>query len=559
MHWPTRKNLPSDLTAAVTTALITIPDGMASAVLAGVSPLHGLYALMVGTPLAALVASSQFMYVANTGALAVATGDALAGRTGEDLVQALIVLTVLVGVFQLLIGGLRLGGLVRFVSNSVMTGFMTGIALLIILGQLGELTGYHSEYGNKVLQAVDLLLHPAQIDRTTLAVGLITIVVIVIVQRTRLSKFSMVIAISFASLLVYWQGLDVATVRDISPIPGGLPRPVLPQFRLVFGLIFPAIAVGIIGLVQSAGVSKSVPNPDGKYGDMSRDFFAQGVGNTASGLFRGMPIGGTMSETAVNVSAGAKSRWAGVFSGILILIIIALLAPVVEQFAMPAIAALLIVAGFEAIKFGRIADVWDTGLAPRAIMILTFVATLTMPVQYAVFLGVLISLIQYIYKASLDITVVQVIPTDDGGFEDKPAPHELEPGSVVILELHGNTFYAATHTLEQLLPDPTTTRGSAIILRLRGRTQVGSTFIDMLERYGTQVQGAGGLLLLSGVDEHVMMQLERTETIDLLGVEYVFPADARRRDSTLRAFDVAQAWVDAQAESKPPPPVWTSD
>ena len=106
-------------------------------------------------------------------------------------------------------------------------------------------------------------------------------------------------------------------------------------------------------------------------------------------------------------------------------------------------------------------------------MILTFAATLVLPVQYAVFLGVLISLIQYIYSASLDISVVQVVETDDGGFEDQPAPDRLEPGSVVVLEIHGNTFYAATHTLEKLLPDPTTINDSAIVLRLRGRTQVG--------------------------------------------------------------------------------------
>jgi len=140
-----RKTAIADLTAGITTALVTIPDGMASAILAGVSPISGLYALMVGTPIAALTLSSQFMYVANTGALAVSVGDALGGYSGDQRLEALVVLTILVGIFQLLLGILKLGWITNYVSNSVLTGFMTGIAFLIILGQVDEFTGAHSE------------------------------------------------------------------------------------------------------------------------------------------------------------------------------------------------------------------------------------------------------------------------------------------------------------------------------------------------------------------------------------------------------------------------------
>ena len=126
------KTLNADLTAGLTTALVTIPDGLASAILAGVNPVQGLYSLMFGTPVAALTTGSQYMYVSNTGALAVAVGGVLAAYSQDDILMVLAVLTMLVGGFQFLLGLLRMGWIIRFVSHSVMVGFMTGIALLII-------------------------------------------------------------------------------------------------------------------------------------------------------------------------------------------------------------------------------------------------------------------------------------------------------------------------------------------------------------------------------------------------------------------------------------------
>ena len=155
-----RQNLTSDMTAGTASAFVTIPDAMASAILAGVNPMQGLYALMIGTPIAAFTLSSEFMYVANTGALAVAVGDSVSQFSGEEQLKALAVLTLLVGLFQLALGVFKLGGITKYVSNAVMTGFMTGIALIIILGQLGTYTGYSSSYSNDVVAGLDILFHP---------------------------------------------------------------------------------------------------------------------------------------------------------------------------------------------------------------------------------------------------------------------------------------------------------------------------------------------------------------------------------------------------------------
>ena len=196
------KNLISDLTAGTTTALVTIPDGLAFAILAGVNPVHGLYGLMVGTPIAALTLSSQFMYVANTGAIAVAVSDGLGGYIGtEQQVIALVTLTVLVGLFQLLLGVLKLGWITRYVSNAVLVGFITGIAILIILGQISNLTGYESQFSNKVIASIDTLFHPGFWHLPTVLVSLVTLRLIILMARTRMAKFNMIISVSLSRVL----------------------------------------------------------------------------------------------------------------------------------------------------------------------------------------------------------------------------------------------------------------------------------------------------------------------------------------------------------------------
>jgi SulP family sulfate permease len=547
-----RKNLASDITAGLTTALVTIPDGMASAVLAGVNPVHGLYALMAGTPVAALTLSSQLMYVANTGALAVAVGSALTGYTGAELVAALIVLTLLVGAIQLLLGVFRLGTLLRFVSNAVLTGFMTGIAVLIVLGQLGEFTGYHSTAAHKIAQAADLVAHLNHVQWQSLVVGLVALVMILLIERTPLAKFNMVLAMLGATLLVeILDWTSVNTVADIADIPRGLPLPVLPDLALVPQLIVPAFAVAIIGLVQASGVSKTVPNPDGEYSNVSRDFAGQGVANLVSGFFRGMPIGGTMSETAVNVNAGARSRWAGIFSGIFITLIVLLFGSFVKRFPMPAISALLIVAGIEALDWEEIADVRDVGWGPRVIMVVTFVATLVLPVTYAVFVGVGLSVVHYVYNSSLDIRLVEVIPQEDGSIEERPAPEALSPFEAIVLRSYGSAFFASMEPLERLLPDVGRAERAVVILSLRGREDIGSTFIRVLERYQDRLRKNGGKLILAGVHENVLKQLEATETTDDIPRDDIYVATSRVGASIQAAMEAADAWLGTKLAMMP--------
>src|SRR5512138_899693 len=257
---PDKKLLSSDLLAGLTFALVNIPQSMAHALLAVVNPVLGLYTLMLAIPMGALFTSATFMNVSTTSALAVATGDTLTKYPANDRIAVLATLVLLIGIFQVALGLLRLGWLTRFIPFSVMTGFMTGVAALIIIGQLGDFTGYYSSYSGKVIQLADLVINRGSIRWLTTAVGLLTIALVYWLGTTRLSRFSLVLALvlsSGAAILLNQQfGANVKLVKDIADVTRSLPKLVLPDLGLVVKLIVPAIAIGIIGLVQAAGVSQ---------------------------------------------------------------------------------------------------------------------------------------------------------------------------------------------------------------------------------------------------------------------------------------------------------------
>ena len=327
-----RKTISSDFIAGLTLAIESIPDSMATALLAGISPLTGVYTMIVATPIGAMFTSSVMMHVSTTSAIALAVGSSLVMIPADQQLQAVFLLALMVGVIQITLGIFKMGSLVRFVPFSVMTGFLNGVAILIILGQFSDITGYDSSYSNKVLKAFDTILHPSEIVVEVLFIGVVTIVLILVLDKIKsLSKYSLVLAMLIASALAALPAFRmVPVVGDVTDVPNSLPRFAIPSFSLFFTLIIPAITISIIGLVQGAGISQSMPNPDGKFPNPSGDFLGQGMANLATSFFQGMPAGASLSGTSLVVSAGGKSRWANIFVGILIAIILLLFAGVIE-------------------------------------------------------------------------------------------------------------------------------------------------------------------------------------------------------------------------------------
>lgn len=538
------KNLSADIGAAVTMALVAVPDAIASAILAGVNPTYGFNALIMGTPIGSLFTSSQFMNIGSTAAMMLAVGGILPQFQDDQILTALVTLTVLIGLIQLLLGVFKLGVFTRFISNAVMIGFFTGVATVLILGQLGDLTGYYSSYSNKVAQAVDLLFNLDQVDIPSLLTGLGTIGIIALLARTKLRNYSLAIALLVASVAVIVLNLDsVIVVGDDNQISAMIPIPMLPSLSMVGTLILPAIAISLLGLIQAAGISQTIPNPDGEYPDASGDFVGQGVSNLASGIFRGLPLGGSLGGTSILLSAGAKSRWANVFMGLFVAVFVFFFGAQVERVALPAIAAVLIVAGFGTYKFAVIGDIWDVTHSSRLVMAATFLATLILPIQQAVLVGIILSILDFVYMSAQDVQLNELVEIEAGVFEERPCSAELTDNSVTILYSWSTLFFASARTMEDLLPKADKAKHAVVILRLHGRSRIGSTFIQILERYAGRLQANGGKIILSGVSQYVWDQLERTETFETIPEADIFKAEPILGASTRQASAAAKKWL----------------
>lgn len=541
--------LRQDVVAGLTSAIGNVPEGMADSLLVGVSPIYGLYASLVGPLIGGIFSSTQLMMVATTSATSLAAGQALLHLPAAQRDNVLFLMVILIGVFQVLFGLLKLGQLTRFVSYSVMTGFLAGLAMLLILSQLPTAAGYAATGSNKLTQAIDLLLHVTEINFLSLVLAVLTLILAVLLSRTRLGHFASIVAIAIPSLLVlFFQLNSVEIVRDISEIPRGFPMPVLPDFSQTLNVASMSASIALIIIVQAAGVSQSVPNPDGAPRSISRDIMAQGAANIASGFFRGLPVGGSLSGTSFALVAGASSRWAMIFTGLWMAVIVLLIPALVGYIAMPALGALLILAGFRSLKPSDIESVWDTGWPSRIAAIVTFIGTLILPIQLAVGLGVLLSAVLYINKSSTDVSLVQLVKRPDGQIEEHKAPQKLSSHDVMVFDIYGHLFYAGARTLERQLPDPNGTESPVVVLRMRGYNELGATMIDVLSDYAEKLKNVGGRLYLSGLSKTAYDQVRRADTLELTGPVHAYGAEPVIWQSTSDAANDARTWLVGQRQ-----------
>ena len=542
---PDRQDFGKDLVASIPRAIGSVPDGMAMAVLVGVNPVHGLYASFAGPIAGGLTSSTQLMVITPTTAAALAAGSAVVGFDADQRPAALFLLTVLAGIAMIAAGLLRLGRYTRFVSHAVMTGFLTGVAVNIICGQLGDLTGIAAEGANAIAKSFDVITDPRNIILASLLTGLAALAILFGLARTRWKMVGALVALIVPTLAVVIAGANsVARVEDEGAIPRQIPLPALPDLSLIsFDLVLNAFAIAVIVLVQGAGVSEASPNADGRPSNMNRDFLAQGVGNLTAGLFRGQPVGGSVGQTALNVAAGARTRWAAIWSGIWMVVILLAFAGVVGKVAMPTLAAVLIFAAIGSLRPAELATIWRTGRRSQIALVTTFVATLFMPVAAAVSVGVALSLLLQLNREAIDLTVVELVPTDDQKFREQPAPRTLTSHQVTVLDVYGSLFYAGARTLQARLPEVADAEAPAVVLRLRGRTSLGATFFRILAAYAEQLAAAGGRLYLSGLAPDMAALLARTGRVTVTSPVRVFGATPVLGESTWAALHDAQAWV----------------
>ena len=433
-----------DAIAGLVTGLFSIPEGMAYASIGGFNPVAGLYSGVVSTIVGSVLARTVLMVTTLTSALALSSRSVLA-EAGLDPADPgnVAALAIVVGVVMLAFGLLKFGSIMNFVSNAVMTGFTTGTALQIIAGVIKDATAYTPQSHNTIGKFIDALRHVGDWQPTPCVVALVTVLICIALKFVRpLEAFATLIALVVVTVGVTLLHLDVETVGDIASIPNALPPFVVPHFWAIPDLLVGGLAVALVGLAQAAGISAAVPNPDRSRPSTSGDFVAQGAANFAGGFFGALPTGGSLSRTGVAVAAGAQTRWAGIFAGIWLALLVLLAGSVAEVIPMPVIGGLILVIGAELIA-GRWADitlVLRTAPLSAVAMIVTFLATTQLPLHTAILIGAITSLVLYCVKAAQSASLVALRPTGDGRWERCAVPDRAPSNAVTVLHYQRHRF-----------------------------------------------------------------------------------------------------------------------
>lgn len=525
--------------------LESVPDGLASGLLAGVNPAAGLHAYLFGMVGAAPFTSSSLMAVQATGAMSLIVADA-GLSTFPDPDRALFTLSALTGVLMVAAGLARGGRLLRLVPTAVMTGFVTAVGINIVLSQLTDFTGYEARGANRLVRTLDLLAHPWRVDLATLAVGVATVAGILLLERSRIRSLGLVAAVvatSAIAALTTRLGHPVPDLATVADVPRGLPLPVLPELRDVVPLLVPAASLALVGVLQGSAVSAGARSPDGRPADVSRDFVAQGVGNVVSGLFRGMPVGGSMSASGLVRVAGARTRRALLVAGAVMAAAVLLLGGVVGHIAMPALAGLLIVVGVRSVRPAQVHAVVRTGKVQSTVLVVTLVLTLTIPMQYAVAVGIAVAVVLHVAEQSNRLTLRALIFEGDRIRETDP-PSAVPGHEVLVLQPWGQLFFVSAPTFEALLPTVApTSRGSVVLLRLRGIDRIGLSAIDVIGRYATELRRAGSTLGLVIANDEVRRQLAAEGVLELVGPGNVHQGNEWLGETVRAAYREAVEWV----------------
>ena len=373
----------------------------------------------------------------------------------SQFVVAASVMAVLAGVMRFLFGLFRLGTLLYFVADSVITGFTAGAGLLIIGFQLRPLLRLNNvtrspSLVNTLQQVMENI---AETHLPSLYLGLFTIVLILLMKRYTPALPSALISMIIAGFIVYWFELDQIGVAVLSDIPRGFPPFVrLPMFDagLRDAIMVGTGAAAVLGLVEVVSITRSISVRSGQRVDSNQEFVGQGLASIAAGFFGGYTTSGSFTRSAINFDAGAKTRMSGFFTGVWVLLAMFVFAPTVRYLPRAALAGVLIVTAYGMVDREEIRRTFQSSVGDSLIMVATFLAALFRPLEFAVLTGVVISFVRYVYNTSTP-NVVTVLPDENFEHFEVIEDDAICP-QIGVLTIQGGLYFGAVHHVEEAIP-----------------------------------------------------------------------------------------------------------
>ncbi|MCY7263065.1 MULTISPECIES: SulP family inorganic anion transporter [Pseudomonas] len=432
----TRASVGRDLLVGLSGAILALPQSIAYALIAGLPPEYGLYAAIVPVLIACLWGSSWHLICGPTAAISIvlyASVSPLAVPASEDYITLILLLTLLAGIFQWLLGLLRFGALVNFVSHSVVLGFTLGAAVVIALGQLPNLLGLELPNQATALNSLTSLLeHLDAVDKPSLLLGLGTLIVGLGLKLLAPRWPSLLLSLVLSALVVWLLPGVFGHVKLVSAFVGRLPplSPLPLDLDLVLRLLPSAVAVGMLGLVTSLSIARSLSARSEQLLDANQEVRAQGLSNMVGAFFSGYLSSGSFTRSGLSYEAGARSPLAGVFSALWVALFAVAGAGLIAHIPIPAMAGSILLICWGLVDHRGIRALFRVSRAEFLVMSLTCIATLLLELQTAIYAGVLASLFFYLKRTS------------------QPRVQHSSEGDADILRVGGSIFFGASHYLQ---------------------------------------------------------------------------------------------------------------
>ncbi|WP_456413336.1 SulP family inorganic anion transporter [Thiolapillus sp.] len=544
--------LKADLIAGITVALVLVPQSMAYAQLAGLPPYFGLYASFLPPMVAALFGSSRQLAtgpVAVVSLLTAASLEPLAAAGSEGFLAYAILLAIMIGIFQLVLGLLRLGVLVDFLSHPVVVGFTNAGAVIIATSQLSKLFGVTVEKAPRHYETVYNIIQEAteSTHLITFAFSVLSIAIIWGMKKYQPRLPGVLIAVVVCTLLSWMIGFEARGGAIVGAIPAGLPSMTIPAFdwEVVKQLIASTIVISLIGFMEAISIAKAMAARTRQRIDANQELVGQGLSNVVSGLFGGYAVSGSFSRSAVNIESGAVTGFSSIVTGTVVGITLLFLTPLLYHLPQATLAAVIIMAVINLVKIEPVKHAWKAEKHDGIVAVVTFVLTLVMAphLEQGIIIGVVLAMVLFIYR-TMRPRIAIVSRYHDGTFRDVSVHPELDRCKKILMFrfdmslYYANAGYFETKVLEMVADNPEI---EYLILDAEGINTLDATGEEVLLHLSERLQKVGITIIVARMKKQFMDTLRKTGTLEKMG------GDNRRFFSRI-TFALAQAWANVECD-----------
>ncbi|MBR5422035.1 MAG: sulfate permease [Lachnospiraceae bacterium] len=516
------KQFITDVISGVIVAIIALPLSIALALASGVGPEEGLYTAIVAGFIISFLGGSRVQIAGPTAAFATI----VAGIVAKNGMDGLMLATIVAGVLLILMGLLRLGGLIRFIPYTITTGFTSGIAVTILIGQIKDFLGLSYPAGTETIETVDkvkaIAANIGSFNPYALLVGAVSLLILILWPKVSEKIPGSLIAVIVGILMVNLLKLPVNTIRNLYTINGHLPVFHLPVFsfkalREVLGDGFTIAVLAAIESLLSCVVADSMINSHHR---PNMELIAQGCGNIGSALFGGIPATGAIARTAANIKNGGRTPVAGIVHALVLVLVLVVLMPYAELIPMPTIAAILFMVAYNMCQWRTFTHLCKT--APKSdilVLVTTFVLTVVFDLVIAIEIGMGMAVILFMKRMSEESSITGWKRYDTDDDPDGPKLKPL-PKHVRVYEISGPMFFGDADRIATISFRETT---KVIILRMRGVPALDATAMHSLRELYERCKQAGITLVFSHVNEQPMNTMKKDGFVKLVGRENFRP------------------------------------